>query len=58
MSRKQEIANLLNVSDEVAKKVLDEMNMSEVNFSECTQAEFDATARECYQYITRYEKAS
>jgi len=51
MTRTQEIAKLLNVSIEIAEKVRDEMDNSGIDYSECDQAEFDATARACYETI-------
>lgn len=55
MSRMEEIARLLNISLEIAEKVLDEMDMTGIDYSECEQSEFDETARNCYAYLTRYE---
>jgi len=52
MTRIEEIAKLLNISNEMAEKVLQEMD---IDFSECEQKEFEACARSSYNYITRYE---
>lgn len=51
MTRTQEIAKLLNVSIKVAEKVRDEMDNSGIDYSECEQAEFDKTARACYEIV-------
>lgn len=48
MGRVREIAKLLGISVQTAGLVLTEMEMSGLDFSECSQAEFEQAAREAY----------
>ena len=44
----REIAALLGVSLEYARRVQDAMELSGLDFSECTQREFNRAAREAF----------
>ncbi len=54
LTRTEEIAQLLGVTIEVAEAVREEMDCSGLDYSECTQAEFNACAKESFNYLYRY----
>ena len=51
MKRIQEIAKLLNISEEIAFKVLEQMFLLGIDFSECSNKEFKNTAKEVFANI-------
>jgi len=51
MKRHLEIAKLLNISEQLAYDVLDQMFLSGIDFSQCTRKEFNSVAKECYAII-------
>ena len=51
MKRIQEIEKLLNISEELAYQVLNEMFLLDIDFSQCTQREFNRTAKEAHSNI-------
>jgi len=51
MTRTNEIATLLKINEEQVELVRDQMDYSGIDYSECTQAEFDACARKCFAAI-------
>ena len=52
MTRIDEIACILNVTKEIAQRVLDEMDKSEIDYSECTQEQFNQCAIRSLRLIT------
>lgn len=57
MTTTQQIMRLLNVDEETALKVRMTMGELGLDFSECTQEEFDAAAREAYDVIEHNGRA-
>ena len=57
LTRTEEIAKLLNISNKDAMKVQREMDCSGIDYSECSQREFDEMAMDAYRYLHRYEKS-
>jgi hypothetical protein len=50
----QQVINKFNVSEEVAFEIVDHMiSESGLDFSECTQREFDAAASESYLAVVK-----
>ena len=47
----RQIMQLLNIDAETALKVQDEMSIEGLDFSECTQRSFNASAKRCFQLI-------
>lgn len=54
LTRTEEIAQLLGVTIEVAEAVREEMDCSGLDYSECTQAQFNAQAKASFEYLYRY----
>lgn len=53
MGRIQEIMKRLGVTQEIAEQVLEEMEMSGLDFSECTQREFNMAMNEAYYEVSK-----
>jgi len=47
----KDIMKLLKVDEEMAQKVLTEMEGSGISFSNCSKSEFNTVARLCYDFV-------
>lgn len=51
----RDIMRVLNLDEGAADKVRDEMDRTGIDYSECTAAEFNSTARRCHARVKERE---